>query len=159
MASVVMTLAAPAALAYPPSGGGLTLASYAVQLGGTDTAHGTGFDANEGVNGFIHSARVFIGHTTSNGNGVANLTFTVPTTLAAGHHTVELVGQRSGVAESVGLTVVAGAGSSASSGSGLPFTGGNDILPMTAAGVGLVLVGGLALVAARRRRSHPGLPA
>jgi LPXTG-motif cell wall-anchored protein len=159
VASAALTFIAPAASAYPPSGSTITLTSYAVHLLDTDTAQGTGFDPGEGVNGDVHSTPVFVGHTTANANGVARLTFTVPASLAAGTHTFTFVGQRSGHTLSTTFTVLGGGAARSSSGSGLPFTGGNDIWPMTAAGVGLVLAGGLALVVVRRRRSHAGLAA
>jgi LPXTG-motif cell wall-anchored protein len=162
LASAGSILLASPATAYPPTGQTLTLSSYSVHQGGQDTAHGTGFDGDNAVNGYIHSVRVFVGHASTNASGAATLTFTVPTSLATGTHTFQMVGAQTGDSRSVTFTVlpaVSAAGGSGSSGSGLPFTGGNGIWAMTATGVGLVLIGGFALIGVRRRRSHSSVAA
>jgi LPXTG-motif cell wall-anchored protein len=158
-AAASVTFAAPA-LAYPPgNSSNASMTDTNVTPGETVTGQDTGNDPGEQVNGYVHSVRVFVGSTTANGNGVATLTFTVPKSLAAGSHTFQLVGQTSGHVGSASFTISkSGSTSPASSGSGLPFTGGNDIWQLTAAGAGLVLVGG-ALLVVRRRRSHSGLAA
>jgi LPXTG-motif cell wall-anchored protein len=159
-ASASMLTAAAPAWAYPPgNSSNAQISDTTVTPGASVTVSDSGNDPFEQVDVDVHSVQVFVGSTTANGRGVATLTFTVPTSLPAGHHTVVMVGQTSGHTGSVGFTIVrSGSTNPASSGSGLPFTGGNDIWQMTAAGVGLVLVGGIALVVVRRRR-HAGLAA
>ena len=158
--AATLTLAAPAA-AYPPgNNSNASLSDTSTSGGETVTGSDSGNDAGEQVNGYVHSARVFVGSTTANASGVATLTFTIPKSLASGTHTFQLVGQSSGHVGSVTFTVTkSGSSSPASNGSGLPFTGGNDIWQMTAAGAGLILVGGGVLMVVRRRRAHAGLAA
>jgi len=161
VASAGLVFLASPATAYPPTGPSVTLTDFAVHQGEQDTAHGSGFDGDQGVDGFVHSARVFVGHASTSANGDATITFTVPRTLAVGKHTFQMVGSQSGDSASVSFTVLPAvtSGGGASSGSGLPFTGGSNIWPMTVIGAGLVLTGGFALVAVRRRRSHSGIAA
>jgi LPXTG-motif cell wall-anchored protein len=158
--AATLTLAAPAA-AYPPgNSSNASLSDTSTSPGQTVTGQDNGNDAGEQVNGYVHSARVFVGSTTANANGVATLTFTIPRSLASGTHTFQLVGETSGHVGSVTFTIAkSGSNAPASSGSGLPFTGGNDIWQLTAAGAGLILVGGTALLVVRRRRAHSGLAA
>jgi LPXTG-motif cell wall-anchored protein len=158
-AAASVAFAAPA-LAYPPgSSSYASLSDTSVARGETVVGQDSGNQPGEQVNGYVHSVRVFVGSTTANANGVATLTFTVPRSLAVGRHTFQLVGQSSGHVGSVGFTVNAsGVTAPASNGSGLPFTGGNDIWQMTAAGAALILAGG-ALLVVRRRRTHSGLAA
>lgn len=153
----MLTLAAPAA-AYPPgSSSNAQISDTAVSPGETVTASDRHNDPGEEVDGYVHSSPEFVGSTTADAAGVATLTFTVPD-LPAGHHTLQLIGQTSGHRGTVGFTIVAGGSTAASNGSTLPFTGGNGIWQMTAAGLALILVGGTAVVVVRRRR-HSGLPA
>lgn len=156
----MLAFAAPAA-AYPPVHScQATISDTTPARGASVTASAGCFQSGEQVNGNVHSATVFVGSTTANSNGRATLTFTVPSSLPTGHHTLELIGQTSGHVATEGFTLTRSAANTTrtSSGSGLPFTGGSDIWPMTAAGVGLVLVGGAAIAVVRRRR-HSGLAA
>lgn len=154
-----LTFAAPALADY--SDGGTSNASVSdttVPPGGSVTGSDRGNDPGEQVDGYVHSARVFVGSTVANSNGVATLTFTVPKSLPAGEHTLELVGETSGHVGTASFRVTSSgstgaSGGSTSSGSGLPFTGGSDVWQMTVIGGGLVLLGGAALFAARRRRA------
>jgi LPXTG-motif cell wall-anchored protein len=157
--AAALTFAAPA-VAYPPGNtSSAALSDTSVAPGETITGQDSGNAPGEQVNGYVHSVRVFVGSTTATRSGVATLTFTVPKSLSAGTHTFQLVGQTSGhVGSQTFVITKAGATSPASNGSGLPFTGGNDIWQMTAAGGALVLAGG-ALLAVRRRRTHAGLAA
>ncbi|HVY09610.1 MAG TPA: LPXTG cell wall anchor domain-containing protein [Mycobacteriales bacterium] len=151
----LIAFAAPA-LAYPPEHCTATSAST-FSGGASGTITGCGFDNGEQVDGYAHSARVFLGSTIASASGRATLHFTIPKSLDSGVHTLQLVGESSGHSVSEAIVVRAGGGTASaptSSGSGLPFTGGNDIWPMTIAGVVLVGAGG-ALLTVRRRRSHP----
>jgi LPXTG-motif cell wall-anchored protein len=160
ISAATLAFAAPAS-AYPPGNtSNVRLSDTSVVPGQSVTASDSGNEPGEQVNGYAHSVRVFLGSTTANGNGVATLTFTVPRSLSAGAHTVRLVGQSSGhVGTATFFVTKGGAVAPAAGGSGLPFTGGNEIWPMTAAGTALVLVGGVAVFVARRRRAHSGLAA
>jgi LPXTG-motif cell wall-anchored protein len=149
----LLTLASPAA-AYPPGNSNASCNASVYTPGQSATCSAGGFQAGEQVDGSTHSARVFVGSTTASAGGRATITFTVPRSLHAGHHTFEMVGQTSGHVASAAFTISRGAATTPSSnGSGLPFTGANGVWQMTAAGIALVLVGATAVVVVRRRRS------
>jgi LPXTG-motif cell wall-anchored protein len=153
--AALIGLAAAPAMAYPVGHShSLSLTSSVVARGGQDHGRGSGFQSHERVNVYIHSNLVFVGSTIADSNGVAELTFTVPASLPAGHHTVEFVGESSGQVDSAPLTITGSSVAPASSGSTLPFTGGSDVWQLTAIGAGLVLVGGGVVVGVRRRRTH-----
>ena len=104
----------------------------------------------------IHSITDTLGTMTTDGSGNATASFTVPTDLPDGNHTVT-VSSSVGSSASQGVVVsggpYTGAGSSRgpSSSSGLPLTGA-DVA--TGAGIGAIaiLVGGLLVLSVRRRR-------
>lgn len=110
---------------------------------------------------------------TSDDNGLYTFEFTVPRDAEDGPHTLTSTGP--GVVDGVTRLVVSGdVGDDAGDGDGgggggrgdggqgrggggggrgLPRTGNTSTAPLTAAGVGLVLIGGFAVTAARRRRT------
>jgi hypothetical protein len=145
-----------------------TVGHSSVAQGAALTATGVGFSAGESVRATVHSAAtVDAGTVKAGSNGTAKLTFSVPTTLATGGHTLELTGLTSGLTTSTTFTVTAAPAtiSSSSTGSGtaaaqdltstLPATGTdrNELVLQAIAGATLVSVGALALLAGRRRRA------
>lgn len=145
--------AAPA-MAYPPSDC-TSISSTSLPDGSSGSGTGCGFDSGEQVDAYGHSARVFLGSSIASASGRVTVHFTIPANFPAGTHTLELVGESSGHVVTEGFTVPSGGtgSSSSSSGSSLPFTGGNDIWQLTGAGAALVVAGG-ALLMVRRRRGH-----
>lgn len=163
----VLALAAPA------------VASPSVRQGGAQTITGTGFAAHENVSAVLHSTPVALGTVRADASGTVRLRFTVPRTLAAGPHTVVLTG-RSGLTSRTSFTVTAAPAAVTTPPSSPPSTapaapaaaGQNGVdaancdpaqLACTGRdgrrthhelllGVGLVLLGGLASYAGRRRR-------
>ena len=75
---------------------------------------------------------------------------TIPKSTTPGTHTLIMTGETSGVTNSVTITV-AELGTSRG-GSGLPFTGAAEAIPLAAAGGAMVIAGGLTLFGVRRRR-------
>ena len=154
------------------------VASASVRQGGAQTITGTGFAAGEKVSGVLHSTPVALGTVRADGSGTVRLRFTVPRTLAAGTHTVVLTGQ-SGLTSRTSFTVTAAPAAVTTPPSSPPSTapaapavaGQNGVdsancdpaqLACTGRdgrqthhelllGVGLVLLGGLASYAGRRR--------
>jgi LPXTG-motif cell wall-anchored protein len=145
---------------YPPgSGATIALSDAEVSPGQSLTISGTGFlggsDAAAQLNPPLGSARV-------DGSGRFSLTATIPVDTSLGAHTITVSGiARDGVpvTRSAAVTVVApGDGGTGGVGAGrggeaLPRTGTASTTPLTAAGVGLVLIGAFAVATARRRRT------
>ncbi len=111
------------------------------------------FSPGESVTILVGSTPV--GTTTAGPDGCVSQTVTVPETTSPGSHQLVIQGQNGQVA-TIPFTVVSGTATqtNASTSPSLPYTGSNDILPLTGAGALLVLAGGATVVVARRRRSH-----
>ena len=139
-----------------------------VAQGAALTVTGVGFSAGESVRATVHSAAtVDAGTVKAGSNGTAKVTFSVPTTLATGSHTLELAGLTSGLTTSTTFTVTAAPATSSSNSTGsgtaaaqdltstLPATGTdrNELVLQAIAGATLISVGALALLAGRRRRA------
>ena len=141
--------AAPAAaVQYPPSGNGLTVNKTNLAPGEALTLTGSGYTAGATITITIESTPLVLGTTVADGTGAFTTTVSIPTTFAAGRHTVKATGEGAG-----GSTIVLSAAVTvASSGSGHPFTGAN-VGPPVLVGVGLILVGMVLIVTVRRRRS------
>jgi LPXTG-motif cell wall-anchored protein len=110
----------------------------------------------------VESTYQRLGSFTANSSGAAVATFTVPSNLANGRHNVVFKGVKNGQPTTVRVpfTVSGTAGSAGAAGatrsSQLPRTGADSIAELTAAGITLVAVGGVIVVAARRRRDSMG---
>ena len=107
------------------------------------------FDPGSSANAELRSTPKSLGTVTVDSAGAASVTFTVPTDLSTGAHSVVFTGPFFGVNRSVAVNFqVVGAGA------GLPLTG----FEMGAAallGVGLLGAGTIAVVSGRRRRLAP----
>jgi hypothetical protein len=145
-----------------------------VRAGSAQTVTGAGFAAREKVRASVRSTPIPVGAATASADGTATVTFTVPPSLAAGRHTVELTGARSGLSSAVSFTVVAAAptGTTSASGSASGSAAGSaapssasPVLAVTGrddrrtgwellAGLGCIALGGVALLAGRRRAQH-----
>jgi hypothetical protein len=152
--------AGTALLALPPA----TATESSVTQGGRLTLTAGGFSPGEQVAVTLHSTPVSLGSVTATGTGAASITFTVPTALPAGSHTVSFLGQTSGLtATSAAFTVLAApapqaAGTTtvaapASAQPVLAATGRND-RALTGYGIagGLLIAAGAGLLYAGRRR-------
>jgi len=151
-------------------GGTVTSASVdstTVPEGGTFTVTGTTSPGNVLVTFILTSHPQNLGSTTSDANGSYSATLRIPCGTEQGAHT--LTASSSGGSQSIPLTVSGesdrcegdgadgASGTTAGRGGGgggaLARTGTASTAPLTAAGVGLVMIGAMAVAAARRRRS------
>ncbi len=85
----------------------ITLSSTSVPEGGTMTVSGGGFATGETVRVVVSSDPVTVGTPTANDSGLVSQSFTLPSSMTAGQHSVSLTGQDSGVTISSPFTVTA----------------------------------------------------
>jgi LPXTG-motif cell wall-anchored protein len=113
------------------------------------------FDVNVLFHVICHSTPVDLGSFTSDGQGGANFSVTIPSSLELGTHTLEVDGTKDSapvtVSEVFQLTAASAGSGSSSSSSSLPHTGSDIILP--AAGLGAVMVGGGLVLKRTSKRS------
>lgn len=140
-----------------------------VVSGGKQSVRGAGFVAGEKVRVVVHSDPVRVATATADPVGVVRASFTVPASVPAGAHSIVLTGATSGLSAQQGLTITAAPGA----GGGTPPPSGGTATPPGSAdpiaatgtdggrlsgtigvGAAAVLVGGLLLVAGRRRVSR-----
>jgi hypothetical protein len=160
LTSTGVAASAPALALAPARASSASLAQ-----GATQTITGTGFSAGEKVSGVLHSSPAAVGTATASTTGTVSLRFTVPTSTTAGSHTVVLTGATSGLSTTSGsfsVTVAPAAPSSPGTTAPAPATDGGLAAtgldgPRTLGegllGVGLILAGGAAAYAGRRRRA------
>ena len=111
----------------------------------------SGFKPGEDVIVYVHSAPVELGSTTASSTGSISTSVTVPASYT-GSHTLEAVGQTSGVTASFPIQL-GGSGSASGSGSGGLSSTGVAVVGIGALGVVLLAGGGLMLFAGKRRKS------
>jgi LPXTG-motif cell wall-anchored protein len=153
------------AYAYGPTTPSLTL-TVSIGSGNVDTVsvNLSGFQPGEIVNVQVFSTPQELGTITANSAGAVSQTFTLPAGLPAGLHTVVATGETSGLTASAQFTLAsptaapsstssttAEAAAAAAPSSSLPTTGIDAALGV-ALGAGAIAVGGLLVMAARRRR-------
>jgi LPXTG-motif cell wall-anchored protein len=136
---------------YPPRRGGLQLSRSAGRPGTPVTARGCGFRPGSQVTLDFLSQPVRVATATAGADGGFDATFNVPSSASVGEHTVEATG-----VDPTGEPRVLSAGFRVigEGGGDLPRTGSSSTAPLTAAGVGLVLLGAAAVYGARRRRAQ-----
>ena len=96
-----------------PSGGGgggsagaaITISATTAKPGDTIAVGGSGFSPGEPVRVTLFSEPVVLGTPTADQNGLASLTFVLPTNTPPGAHTIEMLGLSSGKQLSVALQV------------------------------------------------------
>lgn len=143
---------------WPPLPGSpsLELRSQSLAQGQTQIAYGHNFKPGESVNGVLASDPIDLGTQLADADGNVTFTFTVPTDLVVGSHSVTLTGAFSGsVSQAFEVTAASsGAGGDGAGGGGfhLPGTGAN--LAPILIGAGVLLIAGLVLVLLRRGRSR-----
>jgi titin len=160
-----LAVAAPEIPSSPPADAPLDLTTdrgdiTTAQPGQTVTVIGTGFLPYSTVSIVIYSTPVNLGMATTDANGAFTKTVTVPSSLAAGSHSLVAYGvDPSGNLHSLrmNVTVPPAAGSSGGSNRALAYTG-LDINPLAfvVAGGGLLLAGLVLLVVSRTRRQEAG---
>lgn len=136
---------------YPPNRGALQLSRSAARRGDPVTARGCGFRPGSTVNVDFFSQPTRVATATAGADGGFEATFNIPANAAMGQHTVEATGvDPAGDVRALSANIrVVGA----EQGRDLPRTGSDSTAPLVTAGAGLVLLGGAAVFAARRRRA------
>lgn len=151
------------AYAYGPTTPSITI-TVTIGSGNVDTVtvDVSGFTPGEIINVQVFSTPQELGTMTANSAGAASQTFTLPAGLPAGVHTVVATGETSGLTASAQFTLTSPSAAPASAttttapaaaapSSSLPTTGINAALGV-AIGAGAIALGGLLVIAARRRR-------
>jgi hypothetical protein len=141
-----------AANAYPGGGGTATVTSPDTNPtpGSTIAVTGSGFDANESVDGTLHSAPIDLGTETADSTGVVHFEVAIPSTFT-GTHTITLAGLTSGFVAT--LSIVVSATPTATSGGGGLASTGAAVIGMVVLAAVLLVGGGILLTAGRRRTS------
>jgi LPXTG-motif cell wall-anchored protein len=127
----------------------VTLSATSVVAGGDVTLTGVGFTPGETVDITLHSTPISLGSATADQEGTVVKTVTIPATLEPGVHTIEIVGQTSGVTVSTQIEVTAVETTDPNT---LPATGSASG-ELVALGLALVAFGSASLVAGRRRQA------
>lgn len=136
---------------YPPSACGLTVAQSQVRPGQPLPVSGAGFRPGSTVSLELRSAPVSLGSAQAGAAGAFSTTVVIPADASPGSHTVAATGvDATGAARELTATVTV---LGAAAGADLPRTGAGFAVPAGTAGVALVGVGALAVVASRRRRT------
>lgn len=143
---------------YPPGGvPTLSISDSTVTRGQTITANVSGFQpGTSGVMTIASSVVRPLGSATVDGSGEFSLAVTIPTDISLGAHTITATGTGANglpASASAAVTVVGPEGGGVGATGPLPRTGAASIAPLTAAGVGLVLIGAIAIATVRRRRT------
>ena len=140
---------------------GPTPCTPTVSINPTTIARGQSFTVTIAGNCFsqsftiqIHSTTVTLGTVNTNASGAGTGTFTVPTNLPDGTHTVS-VGNSIGDTATVTIAVSGGpfTGTTGTGSSGLPLTG-TVVYRSVAAGAVFIALGGMLVLTARRRRAR-----
>lgn len=154
-ASCTAQLAASTGTQYPPAATGLQVERNTVAAGGTVTVAGCGTPSGT-VSFTLSPDPIVLGTATTNVSGFYRAALAIPC-VEPGAHTLTASGAATGsTALNVNDTTGACAGAAATPATGgedLPITGSSTTAPLTAAGIGLVLIGAATAVAARRRRA------
>lgn len=149
--------ASPASAQYNPNF--ITCSPVTLAPNGTVNCSAGYYKPGATVTFEIHSTPVVLGTAVANDVGVATGSFVVPASVDLGGHTIVATGAAIGGSVTAELTLTADvsiassvtASPSTSSGS-LPTTGNSDTGLLTAAGAGLIAIGGITVLATRRRR-------
>ena len=161
VAAVALVALPGAAGAQYQGGATLTLDKTTVTVGQPVTATATGLKPGSSATFTFESTPVNLGTVTVDGSGVATITFNTPN-VVLGPHLVRVVGtspQDAPVNLTAAITVVGaggagvgagGAGAGAGSGN-LPRTGSDVTSTLLPVALGLISLGGLAVVVTRRR--------
>ena len=151
------------AFAYGPTTPSLT-GGVTTGTGNVDTVNvvGSGFQPSEIVNIQVHSNPIELGTVTADSAGAFSATFTLPAGLPAGAHAIIATGETSGITAQIAFTLAAASQSPAAPAStvapvtapasSLPYTG-TDVALSVSVGAGALVLGGLLVLSARRRRN------
>ncbi len=150
VAVAALSAAAPAlAAGYSPDGPTVATPSSSVTNGGSTTVSGQGWMPGSTVTLAIHSTTQSLGTATAGSDGSFTADVALPC-LDAGSHTITATGTGAdGSSKTASTSVTLSGGCDPATGT-LPHTG-SDSTPMLTLVAGLLLVGAVLLIAARRR--------
>lgn len=164
-ATLVLGAATAGAQVYPPPANFCTISDTTPTPGQTVTISCGTYLAGATVTFTFLSTPVVLGTVTADANGVATLTTAIPSDATLGDHTITVTGESAAgpLTQTIPLTVVsagagAGAGGVATGAGGLPRTGTDSSLPLARTAALLIAVGGVLVLAARRRRAEADVP-
>ncbi len=138
---------------YPPANSTVALSRSRATVGMQMSFEARCFAPNEPVTATVYSTPQVVGTFKANGAGEVKGSFTVPSNLKPGRHTLELAAATG--TQSASFIVVpnaAATGSASNDDDSLAFTG-SDAAKTAGAGAVLLLGGGALIVAARRRKT------
>lgn len=139
--------------AYPPASSTVALSRSRATVGMEISYRARCFKPGEQVTVTLYSTPQVLGTRTATSTGEVSGTFTVPSNLQPGSHTLELAAATG--TQSASLTVVPSAattGSASNDDDSLAFTG-SDAAKTVGTGAVLLLGGGALIMAARRRKT------
>lgn len=139
---------------YPPANSTVALSRSRATVGMTMSFSARCFKPGEKVTATVYSTPQRVGEYTASATGDVSGSFTIPSNLKPGRHTLELAaatGTQSASFIVVPNAAAAGTGTNGSSSDSLAFTG-SDAAKTAGAGLVLLLGGGALIVAAKRRK-------
>ena len=151
-----LLLSASVAFAYGPGQTGTltgNTSTCSASSGCSLTLSGSGFQPGETVGLTFNSTPVSLGTTTANSSGGFTFSVTIPAGEPAGNHTIVATGESSGTTASFAITLTAATTAAPSPSGGLAFTGA-DISALVGVGAVVIALGGLLVLASRRRRGR-----
>jgi hypothetical protein len=149
IAALSLGVASPA-FAYGPNAAAITSSTSTTGPGGSLTIFGSNFVPGETITFVLHSTPVTLGATTADPSGSFSMNVTIPSDTTPGAHTIVATGS-TGDSSTTDLTVTGGTASVAVATPNLPFTGA-DIAVVSGVGAIALAIGGMLLLAGRRRR-------
>jgi hypothetical protein len=138
------------AFAYGPNAPAIGTNTVAAGPGGSVTITGSSFVPGETITFVLHSTPVTLGTTTASATGSFSANLTIPSDTPPGLHTLIATGS-TGDSSTTEITVTGGTATVAVATPDLPFTGA-DIAAVSGVGAVALAVGGMLLLAGRRRR-------
>ena len=150
--AVSLTVVAPPSISTVYDNGKLITSGAHVTPGATIQIHASGFQAGETVKVYLHSTPTLVDTVKASATGDVIVNVVIPAGTPLGTHTIELVGSLGSV--SFPITVVAANSGGGNNGGGLANTG-VDVRIGLVTGM-LLLIGGLVLIGAARRRGVRG---
>lgn len=150
VAAVALGAGPAGAVEYPPSSPTASVSSSTATPGGTVSVQSSGWQADSSVSLTLFSDPVSLGSVTADSSGAFSTTVTIPSGTAAGAHRIVLSGtdaNGNAATQEIAITVTVAAGDGS-----LPRTG-SDSPPYILFGAGLLLVGAVLAVVARRRHT------
>ncbi|GAB2866519.1 hypothetical protein GCM10027074_37390 [Streptomyces deserti] len=132
---------------YPPDAPSLTLSATTVDAGDTLDFTATGFIPFEGVDAFLLSKPIKLGHFTADANGTVEGTVTIPRWTDPGEHIFRLKGEESKLTLSAEITVRPNKPH-------LADTGEDHSSVLLGGAAGMLALGAGTMMAVRRRKQN-----